>query len=68
MNIQKHSSGSHSDCIFSGPAIILFKNRHPFMKHYKTITRVLFVLQILAVGILAVMLVRGIKYFALIAK
>jgi len=38
------------------------------MKHYKTITRILQVLQILAVGVLAAMLVRGIKYFASMAK
>jgi hypothetical protein len=38
------------------------------MKHYKTITRILHVLQILAFGVLAVMLVRGIKYFAEVAR
>jgi len=38
------------------------------MKHYKIISRVLAVLQLLAVGILAFMLVRGIKYFATFAK
>lgn len=38
------------------------------MKHIKTITRILQVLQILAFGILAAMLVRGIKYFAGVAQ
>jgi hypothetical protein len=38
------------------------------MKHFKTAIRILNILQFLAVAILAVMLIRGIKYIAAIAK
>jgi hypothetical protein len=48
--------------------IIPFYQLNPAMKHYKTITGILRVLQIMAFGILALMIARGITYFSSFAR